>query len=289
GRFSLRYAAILGVHIVILLVWCGLVWQHRRVEALLQRTSTAVRMGFLVVGCIIVLVAWLTSVETVIKEYLSVTWLCAALVVIVTLEDKNFSQSRWPILLGICLLLLLVPMYVGVLADRRFEPDEAAWADRSEAIFSAGGLYTRTYYWPEAPITPGYGWFHAVYGWLLHNVAFDLSVGRTLQFICYLIAFIGIGFISARLYGRYVAVITVAFAVLSQTFIPYIEYRGNLQIPAVATFIVFAGLQARYTFNRLSVVWHFLCGLLTTLSLQVHASGIIFAFALSLFYVTEFG
>src|SRR5690554_1975574 len=113
GRFSLRYAAILGVHIVILLVWCGLVWQHRRVEALLQRTSTAVRMGFLVVGCIIVLVAWLTSVETVIKEYLSVTWLCAALVVIVTLEDKNFSQSRWPILLGICLLLLLVPMYVG--------------------------------------------------------------------------------------------------------------------------------------------------------------------------------
>lgn len=286
NRYSSRYAFVLAAHALVLLIWLGLVLRHADTLRLLRRLPAGLRGGLLILAGLGVLAVWMTTTETVVKEYVTVLWLCIALLMVAGLSDAQVTW-RWPLALGLVVLVLLPPMYIGALADRRFEPDEAAWADRSEAIFAAGGLYTRTYYWPYSPITPGYGWLHAGYGWLLHNIDIDISIGRTWQFVSYLIAFAGIGAVAARLYGAYVAVVAAAVAALSQTFIPVVEYRGNLQIPAVATFIVFAALQARHT-QRRAGLWHFIAGLLAGLSLQVHASGIIFAFALSLFYLLEY-
>jgi hypothetical protein len=286
GRFSSRYAIVLLFHGMALLFWLIAIWQRGRVERLLRHIPERGRLGLIAAGGAATAIIWFTSAENIVKGYVGVTWLCIAFAIISSLADQPVRWRRWPGVLAVILLLMLFLMYVSVLADRRFEPDEAAWADRSEAIFSAGGLYTRTYYWPPAVITPGYGWLHAGYGWLLHHFGLDIGIGRTWQFISYLIAFAGIGAAAARLYGRCVALAAAAVAVLSQAFVPILEYRGNLQIPAIATWIVFAALQARHV-RHSAAIWHFISGLLAALSLQVHASGIIYVFALALMYSAE--
>lgn len=289
GRYSKGYALFLVFHGIVAVGWLTLTIWRNRSENVLKRLPPRILYGVALVTGLALAAIWLTSVEAVIKQYLSLTWLIAIFVLVRSLPDRPVIFRRWPLALAPLSLLLLFVMYVGVLADRRFEPDEALWADSSVALFTAGGMYGRTIDGPPMLIEPGRGWISAGYGWALYHIAFDLSVGRTWVFVAYLIAFAGIGAVTSRLHGWRTGLVAIFVAILSLTFIPHLIYRPNNQIPAVAIFIMFFALQARHSKRQLSAgIWHFLCGLLATLSLQVHASGVIFAVAFSLFYLLDF-
>jgi hypothetical protein len=114
-------------------------------------------------------------------------------------------------------------------------------------------------------------------------------VGRAFNFAGYLLAFAGIWAVTARLYGRRPAAVSMALAMLCPGIVSVLDFRPDHQLSAGAMLITFAALQARFSqkpFTRAG--WHALCGLFATLSLQLHAAGIAYAAGFSLFYLAEF-
>lgn len=285
-RYSPRYTLALGLHLLLALAWLAAALRHAPITRRLERLPAGARYGLLVAGGLAAFALWLLPVETVLQQYFTLNGLLASFMLIITLPDAPPRFRRWPLAALVFLLLVLIPLYIGAVSDRRFEPDEAFWAEFTEAVFSAGGLYSRTHLWPPEVITPGQGWLNVGFGWLLHTFGFHLIIGRTLQFASYLVAFVGIAALAWRLYGRTAALLAAGVAVLSQGFIPVVEYRPNLQMHAFATFMTLVAAQARRSSRRAR--WDFGCGLLATLSMQAHASGMIFTGAFFLVYLGEF-
>lgn len=284
-RYSPRYTLALALHLLLALAWLAAALRHAPITRRLERLPAGGRYGLLFIIGLAVFALWLLPIETVLQQYFTLNGLLASLMLIITLPDAPPRFRRWPLAALAFLLLVLIPLYIGAVSDRRFEPDEAAWAERTEAVFSAGGLYNRTHLWPPEVITPGYGWLNAGYGWLLHTFGFHLIIGRTVQFISYLVAFAGIAALAWRLYGRTAAPLAAGAAILSQGFIPVVEYRGNLYMHTFAAFMTLAAAQARRSPRR--APWDFACGLLAALSMQAHASGMIFTGAFFLLYLGE--
>jgi hypothetical protein len=228
-------------------------------------------------------------VEGVLKGFVVFNSLLAALVLIRSLPDRALSFRHWDRLLLAVAVMMLFPALIAVLSNRRFSPDEADWAVRSTGPFVSEGLYERN--WLEVPvkITPGRGWSSALYGWLLHNVSYNLMVGRAFNFAGYLLAFAGIWAVTARLFGSRPAAVSTAVAMFTPGTVNYLDYRSDHQLPAGGMLITFAAFQARYSRKPLPrAVWHFLCGLFATLSLQIHGAGIVYAAGFSVFYLAEF-
>jgi len=289
GRYSAGYAIILMLNILLILFWGILTVRHRQVENWLQRWSGSCRMGVTGIAGLIVLGIWLTSVDSEIKQYLATNWLVlSALFIYVTPDQAIRWRWQWFLLGG--LVVLLLPAFITVLANRRFRPDEAHWADYATTFFRTDGVYARTWLQEPVVIAPGVGWSVAGYGWLLKNVAFRPETGRVWNFATYLLAFVGVGAVSWRLYGREAAIISLAFAALSRAFILAFEYRPDHQLPVAATLVLFTAIQARYRQRQgIQMSWHFLCGLAATLALELHAAGVVFPAGLTLFYVAEWG
>ena len=170
-----------------------------------------------------------TSIEGVLKSFTAANGLLVALILLRSLPDRPVSFRRWPYPLLAAAAIMLLPALIAVLSDRRFSPDEADWAVRSVGPFVSEGLYERN--WLEVPvtITPGRGWSSALYGWLLHNVSYDLMVGRAFNFAGYVLAFAGIWLVSARLFGRTAAAVSTALAVASPGILNVLDYRADHQ------------------------------------------------------------
>ncbi len=289
GRYSTRYAAALGLEIILLLSWLVLFLARSRAIRWLVGLPMSLRYGLLAVSGLAVFGVWFLPIELILREALAIHWLLAGLLLIRTGPDGPTKPHRWAWGLIGLLALLTLPILITVLTGFPFSPDEAMWADIATSPYVAGGVYART--WLQAPVvvSPGLGWSSAAYGWLLQQVAFNMRVGRLWNFSGYLLAFVGIGAVTARLYGRQAAVISVAFAALSRAFIPILDYRPDHQLPAAGMAILFAAIQARYSKRPAARAgWHLLAGLMATLSLELHAAGIVFAFGLALFYLAEF-
>ncbi len=286
GRYSNRYAVALVANIGLIILW-GLFFLKRDwFISWLRRLTLGQRLAGIILSGVVVVVLLLLPIELPAKQYAALNWLLLLACLVYTLPDQQI-QWRWSWVIWGALVILFTPSLITILADHRFSPDEAMWADYATSPFEANGLYSRT--WLQEPITisPGLGWSVAGYGYLLENVAFDIKIGRLLNFCFYILAFIGIGAVTWRLYGRLAAIISSSFAALSLAFIPVLDFRPDHQLPAMAMLVFFAALQARYS-TRYRGLWNFLCGLGATLSLEVHAAGIAFALGFSLFYLAEF-
>ncbi len=289
GRYSTRYAAALGLEMILLVGWLALFLARSRALRWLSGLPTSLRYGLLAVSGLAVFGAWFLPLERILREALAIHWLLAGLILIRTGQDGPVNPRRWAWGLTGLLALLMLPTLITVLTGFPFSPDEAMWADIATSPYIAGGIYART--WLQAPVvvSPGLGWSSAAYGWMLQHIAFDMRVGRLWNFGGYLLAFAGIGAVTARLYGWQAALISVGFAALSRAFIPILDYRPDHQLPAACMAILFAALQARYSKRPAARAgWHFWAGLMATLSLELHAAGIVFAFGLTLFYLAEF-
>ncbi len=201
-------------------------------------------------------------------------------------EVASRTQIGWIVGL-IFTLVIMAAMLLTALNEQRFSPDEAHWADYASSAWVAGGVYARTWLQEPTPILPGLGWSVAAYGWALENISFNIRVGRLWTFAFNLLTVAGVYAVTWRLYGRRAALISAGFAALCSVFIPLFDYRPHYQLAAACAFITFATLQGRLG-ERHRWVWHGLCGLLATLALQLHAAGLIFALAFSVYYAGAF-
>lgn len=289
GRYSYSYLVVLILHLLLTIGWVTAFILHQKFGMWLNRLSLSWRYGLIITLTMMGFIIWLINLRRLPNSYVAVNLLVFVLCLVVSLPD-NYGPSRWWFrVLVIAVGLMLIPTFFSSLTNRSFSPDEAAWADYTTSPFVAGGQYLRT--WLETPITimPGRGWFPVIYGWLLENVWFDIKLGRILNFLGYLAAFAGIGAVTWKLYGRQAAVVSAGFAVLSRAFIPSLDFRPDHQLPAIAMLITFTALQSRLNGQKpRRFIWDMLCGFIATLSLQVHAAGIVYIFGFSLFYAAEY-
>ncbi|NWG15055.1 MAG: hypothetical protein HXY41_00325 [Chloroflexi bacterium] len=285
GRYSVRYAVALLASLILLGVWTIALFRRQAVSRLIRGLPDRRYTGLVIISGLMVFGILVLPLEDRIQHFAALNWL-AGLALTGLLRPDQPASRRWlwvglPVVLGVW----FIPAVISVLTRRAFSPDEAMWADYASSVFRASGMYARTWLQEPVAILPGLGWSVAGYGWLLEHVSFSLLTGRVWNFLGYVVAFVGIGLVTWRLYGLKPALINVAFAALSRAFVPVLDYRPDHQLPAAAMFITFAALQGRLSQRR--GIWHFLCGLLATLALQIHAAGVVLAFGFSLFYLVE--
>jgi uncharacterized membrane protein (UPF0136 family) len=290
GRYSRRYALTLALSAAIMLGWGAAYIGRRWVLRWLDRLPHALRWTGVGLAAALAMGVLLALSRGVVKSFLMFNSLLVALILIRSLPDRVLSFRHWERLLLAVAVMMLFPALIAVLSNRRFSPDEAVYAIMSTGPFVSGGLYDRN--WLEVPvkIAPGRGWSLAVYGWFLHNVSYNLMVGRVFNFAGYLLAFAGIWAVTARLFGSKPAAVSTVAAMFAPGIVTVLDLRPDHQLSAGAMLITFAAFQARYSrkaFPR--AVWHVLCGLFATLSLEIHGAGIVYAAGFSLFYLAEFG
>lgn len=289
GRFSWRFGLVFVFCLINLVLWSALFFQRRRIIGWLDRLPKLWLMGFVTAFGIAALGLWFTTIEARAAQYVALNWLLVAALGILSLPDRATRFRRWPLLLTGVLIPLLILVLMGNMSMRPWQPDEPFWADMGASFFSTGQVYSRLWLRDSGwPINPGYGWSLVGYGWLLHHLGFKVEVGRVWVFAFHCLTFFGVYLVAARLYGRRAGIISAAFAALSLAFLGSYDYRPNHQLPAAALLAVFAALQGRCSPSAARRrIWHVICGLVVTLSLELHAAGINFAVAMTLFYTGE--
>lgn len=284
GIYSYRYAVGLAGHILLTGIWFIVLLRRQAFVSGLQRLADSIRY-LIIIGCMLAVIAsWLLKIDTAFINYATINAFFVALLLIRTQPDQPMSGRRWAWIVSAIITVMLTLILLTALTRERFNPDESNWADRSTTLFREGGIYLRTWLHEPFIIKPGYGWSIAPLGWLYENVLFDVRVSRVWNFAANCLAIIGVGLVTSHLYGRRAALISMGFAALSLMFFPIMDYRSNHQLAAGGIFTLYAALRARVHERAL---WHFLCGLLATLSLQLHVPGFMFAAAFSLFYLFE--
>ena len=288
GRYSPRYAAVLALSVALLLGWLTLFLARHRAVPRLHRLPLPVRAGLIAAFTAAAGAAFVLPMAEIARDLLATNAALAALALILLVPDGLAQPCRWPsLLLGACGVVLAF-LFVAVLADRRFSPDEANWADMATSPFVAEGLYSRTWLQEPLPIIPGLGWSPAAYGWVLRHVAFDVMTGRAWNFAFYVLAFVGVYAVTARLYHHRAAAVSTAFAALGQSFVPVLDYRPDHQLPAAGMLIAFTALQARHvTGPRARLALHAAAGLFAALAMELHAGAVVYIAAFGLFYVGE--
>jgi hypothetical protein len=289
GHYSRRYALALVFSAAIMLGWAAAWMGRRRVLRELDRSPHALRWAGVGLAVALAAGALFNPIAGDLKSFVVVNSLLLTLILIRSLPDRALSFRHWDRLLLAVAVLMLFPALIAVLSNRRFSPDEAVYATMSTGPYVSSGLYDRNMLEVPVTITPGRGWILAVYGWFLHNVSYDLMVGRAFNFAGYLLAFAGIWAVTARLFGSKAAAVSTALAMFTPGIVNLLDYRPDHQLLAGAMLVTFAAFQARYSrkpFPR--ALWHFLCGLLAMLSLEIHGAGIAYAVGFSAFYVAEF-
>lgn len=287
GRYSVRYGLVLLASLIITLGWIALVIAQKHVITFLNGLSLGVVVTSIAISGIVLFILWHTSIAEQFLVYLSYNWWVFTAVLTFTRPDRVIRFDRWMWLLLIVGLLLLLPLAITSATKLKFSPDEGHWADMATTYWLQGGVYARTWYMTPYKIAPGLGWSVPAYGWLLERLGYRLYIGRLWNFSMYVIAFAGVWLVSNHLYGRHAAAISTTVAILGRI-IPAYDYRPDHQLTAAGIILVFIALKARDTEKRyVGLVLHLLCGLLATLSMQLHAAGIVFAVGLSLFYLLE--
>lgn len=288
GRYSNRYVLILGLNIALIFIWPILYIFHQQIQRWLTERSSKLRYFALLLAMIVAFISWMLPVESQFPQYISLNILFFSFIVIQSLIDRPLNHRWLWVFIGV-LVFTLLAMFLTSLLDQKFSPDEAHWADYASSYFQAGGVYSRTWLQEPTLIQPGLGWSVAAYGWTLEHIGFQLTTGRIWNFIFNILAVLGVMAVTWRLYGRTAGFISAAFALFSQIFIPVYDYRPDYQLSACSMLVMFAALQGRYSTQTIrQIAWNFVCGLSATLALELHAAGIIFAAAFSLFYLAEY-
>lgn len=290
GRYSYGFAAVVFITLVMSLFWAVLALMPRRTQSWIQRVPVRLQAGFMLLYLTGLFVLWFTSVDFNAQLSLSGSWMWLAIALIQMQPDQPTRSRRWAWGLATALVILMIPISITALTDRAFSPDEALWAIAATSGYRGEGIYNSVVLDRPFIISPGKGWSITLYGWLLDNVSFDPVIGRLWNLTGNFLAFIGIGFVTWRLYGRAAALVSAAVAAVSFYFIRVLDFRPDHQLSFIVTIPALAVLQARYS-RRTGYrhLWNFIAGLTVTLGLQVHAASIVFVAGFSTFYLVETG
>ncbi len=287
GRYSVHYSLILLSSLIITFGWTVLIIIWERVINFLNGLSLDIVVISIISSGVLLFILWHTSIAEQFLVYLSYNWWAFTVVLAFAQPDRTIRFAHWMWLLLAVGLLLLPSLAITSATKLKFSPDEGHWADMATTYWLQGGVYARTWYMTPYKIGPGLGWSVPAYGWLLEHLGYRLYIGRLWNFSMYVIAFTGVWLVSNHLYGRHAAAISTTAAILGRIVFAY-DYRPDHQLTAAGIILVFITLKAQDTEKRhVALALHGLCGLLATLSMQLHAAGIVFAVGLSLLYLLD--
>lgn len=284
GRYSNRYALILGVHVALALLSLALVMLGgERVRAGVARVPRAARgvlSAALIAGAAGV---WVLSLEPHVLAYVGLNALWALALLHFATPDEPRPARVWMGVSVAACVLLFVPLLLTALTVFGYHPDEAHYTDYASTFWAEGKLYDSA--WLETPyaIEPGWAWQLAAYGWLLETFGYTVYIGRLVNFISYVLCFVGLYAVGAHLYGRRAGLLMFCTAFLSIAFIPEWDYSPNHLLMPVGAWSFYVLLRAKSAQRaRVRYTLYALLGLMLTLSLNVHAAGVVFAVGYSL-------
>lgn len=289
GRYSPPYALVLVLWVISTCLWILALPFQERLQIILQALPRWVVIMLVIAAVLAITGISASTVDKRAVAFLSSSASCLLAVIVMSRPDGIFPWKHWQRDLTLLFIALLIPLAITITVLRDFNPDEAQWVDRADSLYLVGGAYAHHAFYEYFRIEPGRGWIIGIYAWLLQNVDFNILVGRILNLVMYLLGLAGIGLVTWKLYDRATAFVSVAFAALGSRFFYTFDYREDHFVSIGQTAAFFAAITARQVSNsRIRYFWHGLCGLLVTVSLEIHASAMGFIAGLSLFYAVEF-
>lgn len=261
----------------------------RQLENYLQKIPQKYRLAFLVLLALICFGFLQLSFRPGLVTTFTVNALVLSAIIILSLTDYPFPTKgiRW--LLLALIIFVTFTTFITVMIARPYDPDEAIWGSAAISGFVHDGFYDHVGFYHPYHIIPGMGWVTAIYGYLLQSFAYNLQIGRIMQFIIYTMTVGAIGFLATRLYNWRIGFVAMLIAFFSSAYYPVVDYRPDHFVP-LGQMLAFGTLvSARKTQNSyIQVFLHFLTGFLITLSIQLHAVALVFIIGLSLFYTADF-
>jgi hypothetical protein len=138
-------------------------------------------------------------------------------------------------------------------------------------------------------ISPGYPWQLVPYAWLVEQFGNTVRVGRVVNLLTYYVAGAGLFLATRKLYDSKTATVTTLAFLMSAMFIPEWDYAPKHLLTVVGTWTLYAVASLRtLSVTHQRIAWSAFIGLVVTASLNVHAAGVVFAGAWSLWYMGRF-
>ncbi len=283
GRYSTRYALGLALNVALIIGYAGAVVFAGGLRAWAERLPRLARWGLWVTAIGTLVAVWQASLAVQLTDYLGLNVILLIALTAYPLMQKPATCCCWQWVLAGLMVVSLVPLFLTALTVQGYHPDEAHYADFASTFMAEGMLYDSTWLTTPSRIQPGSPWMIAAYGWLLEQIGYTVYVGRVINFAAYLLCFGGLYAVGARLYRRDVGLIVAGTAFLSVAFIPEWDYSPNHLLTTVGAWTLYLWVVAqgsdrpRVKYGLLALV-----GLVVTLSLNVHAAGVVFAAAYSM-------
>lgn len=288
GRYSTRYTLVLLSHGVLIAMWLVSVWFVPLLQRLLRHVKPSHTVLLVLSSGVFLLLLWMISLEVQILTYLSLNWLMFTVIITDPIPRERTSTRFVWVLLILTTVLMMLPLFLTAFTISGYHPDEAHYTDYASTFWAEGMLYDRA--WLETPyaIEPGWPWQLAAYGWLLETFGYTVRIGRTINFVSYLLCFAGLYAVTAKLYTPIAGGLAALLAFLSVAFIPEWDYSPNHLLTPVGAWSLFLMISARQAKQPIvHLLLHYAVGLIATLSLNIHAAGVVFAAGYSLFYLAD--
>jgi hypothetical protein len=289
SQYSPRYTAFIVGAIAITLFWGGLVALRDHLAPLLANVSSPLRYGTMLgaVGISIGIIAFI-GVELKVESYLGIN--ATLLVILLSLNLTGNVRARWWVAFVLIITISLLPLtFITHLTELPYHVDDAHWADGASNLWrEGGGLYAPS--WKQQPVLiwPGVGWIHALYGWLLVHVDFDISIGRIFRFVATCLTLIGTGWVISKLYNRYSGYLTIPLMLIVHPALMDGSYRPHMFATAAISYALLMIIIARRATGTRAIAAHVGVGLLVTFAMQLHAIAFGLALGVSVFYAGDF-
>jgi hypothetical protein len=285
GRFSFNYSLVLTLHLLLILGLCIALFVRPHLEHLKEivpRSIIYLSISFFL--CLAVYVTF-TGIEPQIKHWI---WLNCALLAggLIIIYPLPVTIPHWEKIWIAISVLLIVPTFITNITIDSFNPDEAQLLDYGSTWFSEGKIYNSTFQDYPFVVKPGWPYQLVIFAWLTEHFDNTIRVGRIINLTAFYIASVGLFLATVKLYDIKTALVTMFTFLLSSMFLTEWDYAPKHLLVIIATWVlllVILGRSAKPGFIRSLI--HALVGLVVTSSLNLHASGVIFAVVWSLWYV----
>jgi hypothetical protein len=296
GRYTMRYALLLGGAVFVTLVWGGITLWHGRISTWIARLP---RWLVLTLGAISPVVVWFFWQANVNR---SATWfmmmILYAIVIYIAHQQQQGDNDQsmptgWmqPVMGVIAVGLAFAFALQALSAPAPYWPqDEAVWADLSTMYLrDNASLYLDDFKGMIVAPSIGAGTFLFL-GIPLQVLGFTPYVGRILVILAYL----GGGFFAYRttrnLSNRTSALISTILLLSSMNLVQAYEFRPHHLLPVLVALLLWITVKLPAYDDTIlhqgklsSLAWGIGFGAVN--GIQLHAAGIIYAFAFSVFFV----
>ena len=288
GRYSPAYAVALVGYGMMCLLWATLTLASVRGALPAPKLPSTITIGIILALVLMAIGVTFSDIEPQLKQ---LGWLNLTLgiITVLLLYPPTMRLERWQLIGWGVAVAFFLPNLLTVVTIDSFNPDEAQLVDYGSSWFIDGAVYNRTFLEKKVIISPGYPWQLVPYAWLVEQFGNTVRVGRVVNLLTYYVAGAGLFLATRKLYDSKTATVTTLAFLMSAMFIPEWDYAPKHLLTVVGTWTLYAVASLRtLSVTHQRIAWSAFIGLVVTASLNVHAAGVVFAGAWSLWYMGRF-